>query len=131
MQGCSPLDVLSDILMDVPDIVFAYTHDGRYLFINTAAAEFLGANPIDVIGCHWRDLGYPAEVMEPLTQSVGSVAATGRPAYHRFRTSPMRGSRMLDMSLTPLWSEEGNVLAVLAIAHDISEFFPPDIDRLD
>ena len=125
MLECSPLDVLSDILMDVPDMVFAYTSDGRYLFVNTAAAEYLGANPIDVIGRHWEELGYPAEVMTPLTEKVAFVAATGRPAYHRFFSTALKDFRIFDMSLTPLWSEDGNVLAILAIAHDISEFFHP------
>jgi len=123
MQGWSPLDVLPDIFMNVPDLVFAYTHDGRYLFVNEAAAEFLNAEPMDVIGSHWHDLGYSAEVMLPLTMRVSSVASTGKPEHYRLTTTPEKGLRTLDMSLTPLWSDSGNVLAVLAIAHDISEFF--------
>lgn len=123
MRNWSPIDVLPDILMDVPDLVFAYTVDGRYLFINSAAAEFLNAKPMDVIGAHWRDLGYPSEVMVPLAQRVATVGNTGKAEHYRFTSSPLRGLRTFDMSLTPLWSEVGNVLAVLAIAHDISEFF--------
>ena len=111
--------------MDVPDLVIAYTSDGRYLFLNRAASEFLHANPIDVIGRHWSDLGYSAEVMEPLCGHVAEVANTGEAEHHRFTATSRLGSRTFDMSLTPLWSDEGNVLAVLAIAHDISEFFRP------
>ena len=123
MRNWSPIDVLPDILMDVPDLVFAYTRDGRYLFVNTAAAEFLGTDPGDVIGEHWRDLGYPSDVMLPLTRRVAAVASTGEAEHYRFVSSPSRGLRTFDMSLTPIWSEEGHVLAVLAIAHDLSEFF--------
>jgi PAS domain S-box-containing protein len=124
MQDCSPLDVLSLVLIDVPELVFAYTYDGRYLFVNKAAAEFMDVRPIDVIGRHWSDLGYAPEVMEPVTERLAAVAATGRAERKRFSASHRRGSRTFDMSLTPLWSDEGNELAVLAIAHDISEFFP-------
>ena len=72
MLGWSPIDVLPEILMDVPDLVFAYTCDGRYLFVNTAAATFLGVKAMDVIGMHWRELGFPAEVMQPLVAHVAS-----------------------------------------------------------
>jgi len=125
MRESSPLDVLNDVLIDVPDLVFAYTSDGRYLFLNQAAAEFLHARPIDLIGRHWSDLGYSAEVMEPLCGRIAAVASTGEAEHHRFTATSRRASRTFDMSLTPLWSDEGNVLAVLAIAHDISEFFRP------
>ena len=115
--------MLSDILNDVPDLVFAYGLDERYLFVNRRAGEFLGDDPLDVIGFHWRDLGYPAEVMERLMDRVAEVASSGTPIYYRLVTSAERGGRTLDMSLTPLRRDDGGVFAVLAIAHDVSEFF--------
>lgn len=124
MRECSPLDSLSDILMDVPDLVFVYSTDGRYLFVNTAAAEFLESDSLEVIGRDWRELGYPAEVMEPLLARVSEVARTHSPVHYRTTTSAARGSRTLDMSLTPLPCSHDAVMAVLAIAHDVSEFFP-------
>ncbi len=130
MLGWSPIDVLPEILMDVPDLVFAYTCDGRYLFVNAAAAAFLGVKAMDVIGMHWQDLGFPAEVMQPLVAHVASVASSGRPDYYRAFGSAEKGNRVFDMALTPLWSDEGNVLAVLAIAHDITEFFPDRLESL-
>lgn len=123
MRDCSPLDALSNILCDVPDLVFAYSLDGRYLFVNRAAAEFLDCDPLDVIGHTWRELGYPADIMEPLFDAVLGVAETRDPVHYRVVTSPIRGGRTLDIALTPLRSEDDEVLAVLAIAHDISEFF--------
>lgn len=123
MRDCSPIDTLSDILNDVPDLVFAYGLDERYLFVNRRAGEFLGADPLDVIGCHWQELGYPPEVMERLMEHVAQVAASGEPMHYRLTTSEQRGRRTLDMSLTPLRCEDGAVFAVLTIAHDVSEFF--------
>jgi PAS domain S-box-containing protein len=130
MRNWSPVDVLPEILMDVPELVFAYARDGRYLFINEAAAEFLNADPMSVVGSHWRDLGYSPDVMLPLTRRVEAVASTGSAEHYRFVSSPERGLRTFDMSLTPMWSEQGNVLGVLAIAHDISEFFALESSRL-
>ena len=127
-MDCSPLDTLSDILGEVPDPVFAYTADGRYLFINTAAAEFMDRAPLDVIGRHWQELGVPAGVMETLTAHVAAVASTGRSQHYRFEATALRDLRVFDVSLSPLWTETRKVLAVLAIFHDVSEYFKPALD---
>jgi len=121
MRECSPLDVLSNVLDDLPDMAFAFSADARHLYVNKAAGAFLGDDPLDVIGSHWRDMGYPAEVMEPIEALIVEVAETCTPARHRFTSSPERGARTFDMSLTPLWCDD-EMIAVLAIAHDISEF---------
>lgn len=125
LRDNSPIDVLPDILMDLPDPVFAFTTDLRYLFINTAAAEFLNALPIDVVGRRWQELGYSPAVMQPLSDKIESVVATGRPARYRLSGTALKDLREFDLSLTPLWSDEQRMLAVLVIAHDISEFSRP------
>lgn len=123
MPECSPIDMLSEILEDVPDLVFAFSREGRYLYVNKSGAEFLGVDPLDVIGYHWTELGFPEQVMGPLTESIAKVADTCRPDYYRLTPSPERGKKRLDISLTPLKCGQGEVFAVLLIAHDISEFF--------
>ena len=127
MRECSPLDTLSDIFADVLDPVFAYTADGRYLFINAAAAAFMERAPLDVVGRHWQDLGVPAEVMEPLAAKVAVVASTGRSVHYRFEATALRDLRVFDVSLSPLWTETRSVLAVLAIFHDVSEYCRPKL----
>jgi PAS domain S-box-containing protein len=127
VRECSPLDTLSEIFGDVLDPVFAYTADARYLFVNAAAAEFMDCAPLDVVGRHWQELGAPAEVMEPLTAKVAVVASTGRSQHHRFEATALRDLRVFDVSLSPLWTEARSVLAVLAIFHDVSEYFRPKL----
>jgi PAS domain S-box-containing protein len=124
---CTPLDTLSEIFADVLDPVFAYTADGRYLYVNTAAAAFMDCPALDAVGRHWEDLGVPAEVMEPLAAKVATVASTGRSQHYRFEATALRDLRVFDVSLAPLWSEKRSVLAVLAIFHDVSEYFRPTL----
>lgn len=123
MNPCNPLDSIADILDEVPDLVFVYSPDGRYLYVNRAASVFLGQDAVEVIGMHWKDLGYPEQVMAPLFSRVLEVAENGVPVYHRVRTSPERGERTLDLSLTPVRCSNDRIFAVLAVAHDVSEFF--------
>ena len=122
MRDYSPIDSVSEVLNDVPEMVFVFSLNGRYLFVNRRAAEFLGSDALDVIGNHWRDLGYPEEVMEPLLSRVEAVGSTGRHDRYRFTTTPQRGSLVLDVSLTPLCGDDESVYAVLMIAHDVTEF---------
>jgi PAS domain S-box-containing protein len=128
VRDFTPLDTLSEIFADALDPVFAYTADGRYLFVNAAAAAFMDCAPLDVVGRHWQELRVPAEVMEPLAEKVAMVASTGRPQRYRFEATALRDLRVFDVSLSPLWSEERSVLAVLAIFHDVSEYFRRKLD---
>ena len=127
MRDCTPLDTLSQMLGDVLDPVFAYTADGRYLFINAAAGAFMQQAPLDVVGRHWEELGIPAEVMEPLAAKVAVVASTGRALRYRFEATALRDLRVFDVLLSPLWTETRSVLAVLAIFHDVSEYVRPTL----
>ena len=124
---CSPLDTLPDILGDVIDPVFAYTADGRYLFINAAAAAFMQRTSLEVVGRHWEELGVPAEVMEPLSNQVAVVASTGRPQHYRFEATALRDLRVFDVALSPLRSEQRSVLAVLAIFHEVTDYVRPPL----
>jgi PAS domain S-box-containing protein len=121
MRPVGPLDTLEDVLGEVPDLVFAFGEDGRYLFINNAASGFLGSSPMDVIGQHWRDLGYSGQVMVPLLEAVRDVFETGVSDFYHTMTSPERGSKSLDISLTPLKSED-EIVAVLAICRDVTRY---------
>lgn len=118
MDAANPVDALSDILMEVPDLVTAFSVDGRYLFANEAAARFLESDPLSVIGCHWKDLGFPGEFMEPLMGRIGQVFESGKPQYFRTRTSEWRGNRPIDISLTPMRCSETGIVGVLIIARD-------------
>ncbi|MBC7266566.1 MAG: PAS domain-containing protein [Coriobacteriia bacterium] len=122
MRDYSPIDAVAEVLSDVPELVFVFTPDGRYLYVNNAAAGFLGDDPVDVIGRHWQELAYPAEVMEPLQAWIERAAADKRAYRHIHRSSPQRGSRWFDISLTPLCCEDGGVYGVLLIAHDVTEY---------
>ncbi len=116
------LDALSEGLIDVPDLVFAFTPGGKYLFANTAAAKWLGFERDELIGYHWRELGFPERVMEPFMAKVAEVAQTDEPQWHQMVGSERVGNAVLDVSLTPLHTNDGGVMAVLVILRDVTEY---------
>lgn len=125
MEICSPLDCMSEVLQDVPDLAFAFHPDGRYLYANKAGASYLQHEPEDVIGFHWRELGLQSPVMEELMSHVTNVFETAQPEQFVLHGSERFGSRVFDMSMTPLHCERSEVVCVLAIAHDVTEYLRP------
>lgn len=128
MNPSDVIDALATGLNDVPDHVFAFTLEGRYLFVNLAAAEWLGHTQDEVIGYHWRELGFDPAVLEPLTAKIGEVAETGVAQWHDLYGSAKRGRPLLNISLTPLRCESGGVMGVLVIKRDVTRYAQADWD---
>lgn len=122
MNANDVIDALSEGLLDVPDLVFAFTPGGKYLFVNNAAANWLGFERGDLIGYHWSELGFPESVMAPFTEKIAEIAATNTPQWFQLQGSPERGSRIFDISLTPLHTLDGGVMAVLVISRDVTDY---------
>lgn len=122
MKPYDVIDALSEGLLDVPDLVFAFTAAGKYLFVNNAAATWLGFERDALIGYHWSELGFPESVMAPFTAKIAEVAATDTPQWFQLQGSPERGDRVFDISLTPLHTLDGGVMAVLVISRDVTDY---------
>jgi len=125
MKANDIIDALAEGLLDVPDMVFVFTATGKYLFANNAAAQWLGVERNDLIGYHWSELGFPAEVMGPFTDKISEVAARDQSDWFQMTGSAERGSRAFDISLTPLHTHDGGVMAVLVITRDVTRYLKP------
>lgn len=74
------LDALTDLLTDVPHVMFcAKDADGRYLAVNQAFADRAGrATPADIVGLVAGDL-FPAELADSYARQDARLLATGQP----------------------------------------------------
>ena len=122
MDICSPVDCLEEVLNDIPDLAFAYNFDGCYLYANKAGAQFLGFEPNDLIGRHWKELDLSPEIMEHIVSRVQEVFQTGKTLCFTLNGLPRYGSRVWDISLTPLRCTRDDIVCVLSIAHDITKY---------
>lgn len=67
------------ILSSSEDQVHVFDRALRWTYANPAAPAALGVRREDLLGRTWRDLGLPAEAMEPLEARVRTVFRTGEP----------------------------------------------------
>ncbi|MCU1396039.1 MAG: putative AraC family transcriptional regulator [Ilumatobacteraceae bacterium] len=74
------LDALSDLLTDVPHVMFCVKdREGRYLAVNQAFADRAGrATPAEIVGLTAADL-FPAELAESYARQDARLWDTGQP----------------------------------------------------
>ena len=83
---------LSAILSAAVDHIYLIDREGRYRYVSVGAARGLGCNPGDMIGKRLRELGLPAEVMEPFDAQREQVFTTGEALLHEGSFRPAGGA---------------------------------------
>src|ERR1700759_843413 len=68
--------VLRAIVEGTSDAVFAKDADGRYVFVNSACASFLGKGVAEILGRRDQDI-YPPEIAARFTQDDAEVLRAG------------------------------------------------------
>ncbi len=113
--------LLESVLLNTSDQVYLKDLEGRYVFVNPAAAEAMQRPAADIIGHTDADL-YPPELAEPLLREDRQVIETGKPlSYGRSMTLHDR----LRYNLTTKVAHrdaDGRVIGVLGIGRDITDY---------
>ena len=102
-----------------PDVIFAYDREGRYLYMNRAGPKALGRRRADLMGKKLTEL-FPQEKAKVLLEDILHVFRENRvvrveqiiPAYDEYR--------YFSTTLSPIHNDEGQVVLVMGIAHDIT-----------
>ena len=117
------LQPLLDALADTSVAFACYDRDRRYLTISQALADLNGFPPHAHLGLR------PSEVLGPelggqIEAAAARVLADGKPyrePEQRLRHGDWPGVRYLDSSWTAVRGPDGEVLAVLAVVHDVTD----------
>lgn len=116
--------LLERVLAGTSDPIYVFDRAGRYRFASDAAGRALGLEPEAMVGRTWRELGFPAEAMEPFDRLRESVFATGRPARGETEFPLADGIHHYQYTIEPVFEdgeEAGEVAAVVVTAPDITE----------
>ena len=102
------------------EAIFVQDYDGRYLYANQACANLFGKKPADILGKKVADLFAPVEAKDLLRNirrvfHENNIAGTERSIVVDGRV------RYLATTLAPVHNEEGDVISVVGVAHDITE----------
>lgn len=103
------------------DLIFKVDLEGNFLFLNNTVRKLFGRSPESFIGSSLIDLLEESEV-DRIQKDFG-ILSKGKHidnAVYRIKI-PSNTSEPFQISASPLLNSEGNVIAILGIARNISE----------
>lgn len=105
------------------DMHFVLNRGWRVLFVSAMFARVIGAEPEDLVGRHWRDIGIPLYVIEPLETAAKPVFVTGEVvrATVIFDFLPDSHNRHYAVTFSPLHDTDGSCRALHFVAKEITE----------
>lgn len=110
---------LEEILRRSSAAIFAKDLDGRYLLVNDAFLDMLGAGPAAVVGATagevWPDRASHFEARD------AQVLRTGRPETYEEHLESAGGTRTVLTTRFPLTDDDGRVSGVAGVATDITD----------
>jgi PAS domain S-box-containing protein len=94
----------------------------RILYLNDFIGRYLGLDPAECIGRHYRELGFSPSTVESRERAVAEVFRTGQP-LPREQEVIVDGNlpRTLKVRLVPEFDNDGRVVSVLALSRDITD----------
>jgi PAS domain S-box-containing protein len=128
MQAQEQANTLSAIFASSVDHIYVFDQEGRYCYVSNGGAEVLGLQTDDLIGKTWRDIGLPADLMEPVDAQREMVLATGRSLKSETNFVTDTGVRSYEYILTPL-SADQSTKSVVVISRDITERKQSETER--
>ena len=128
MQSQAQAKTLKAIFAASVDHIYVFDQEGRYSYVSDGGAQVLGFSPDALIGKTWRDIGLPAELMEPVDAQRKQVMSTGRSLKSETDFVTDDGVRSYEYILTPL-STDPSTQAVVVISRDMTERKQAEVER--
>ncbi|MGZ4928598.1 MAG: PAS domain S-box protein [Halobacteriota archaeon] len=112
---------LEGFLSASSDLIYVFDRKTRYIYVNRSGADALGFKPHQMVGKTIEELGLPAQTLKRMTALGDIVFATGRPVTDELHWVDPKGERDYEYVLTPIYSEQGVVEAVISTARDVTD----------
>ncbi len=104
-----------------PGMVYLVSADGVVRFVNRHAAEAFGIRETALVGRRLDEI-FPPDIADQHLASIRRVVERKTPIHHQIREEfPALGVRWIDVYLTPVRGEGGEVTAVLGNSFDITD----------
>ena len=114
------LDLLTTVVDNTEDAIYAQDVDGRYLLFNQAACQFMGKAVTQVLGNDDYAL-FPPEQADMLTMINRRIMSTGNPETHEGRFDTATGPHYFIVSKRPLRDRNDRIIGTFGIARDITD----------
>ena len=113
-------DLLTAIIESTGEAVFAKDLDGRYLLMNTFAADLLGQDAAAVLGRRDDEL-FPPERAREFRDGDRRIMETGGAVVLEDVHERLDGTRHMLVRKGPLRDRTGHIIGVIAVARDVTE----------
>ena len=120
-----PRGDLQIVLNSIPTSVFYTDRDHRFIQVNKAFCKSLGFPMEQIVGKTITELfpNLPAEQLSHFFEISNNVMSTGHSKRGFIETLPsVRGRRWIQNDRVPYRDEQGNIIGVICLAIDISDF---------
>lgn len=121
------LDLLTALVENSGDAIYAKDRQGRYLLFNTAACAAVGKPAKEVLGRDDRDI-FPADQARTLMDTDRHAMAAGKTETSEEALETTRGRRYFVATKGPLRDVAGNVVGLFGISRDITERKQAELD---
>ncbi|MDA1193513.1 MAG: PAS domain S-box protein, partial [Candidatus Poribacteria bacterium] len=124
------IELLRELLANAPVHFYLTNGEGQFRFANDAALDALGRTFEEFVGKGWEELGFPAELMEPIVRLREQVMMTRRAAHAETHFPTVDGDRFFNYLLFPVVSGDGEVYAVGSLVRDVTGWMHDSIAEL-
>jgi len=102
---------LQSIFDVIPDLIWLYDTEGKYLACNAVFERFIGKKEADIIGHTIFDNANNTPRQETADTNIDFLTFADKSHKGLFETTK-----------TPMYDDKGNVIGVLCLSHDITEY---------
>jgi PAS domain S-box-containing protein len=116
------VDFLEANLSAIPDFVYAFDRERRFVYANPATLGLFGLSRDEVIGRTFADLNYPADLASLLNGDIERIFASGETIEDEvFYRSPTGYAAYFSYLWAPVFGADGSIELVVGVSRDTSE----------
>jgi PAS domain S-box-containing protein len=106
----------------IPDLVYAFDQQGRFVYANPAVQALFRLSADEVLGRKFADLGYTGELTERLNAYVNQVLSDGVTVEDEvFYRSPTGSGAYFTFLWGPVRAEDGSIALVVGVSRDTTK----------
>ena len=114
--------LLEAMLGSIPDFVYAFDREHRFVYVNQAMQDLFGLKAADMLGRTFAELDYPVELARRLDAHLDAIFDTGRTIEDEvFFTNPAGVGAFFDFVWGPVLAEDGSVELVVGVSRDTTQ----------
>ncbi|HYF04139.1 MAG TPA: PAS domain S-box protein [Patescibacteria group bacterium] len=112
---------LDTILNVTPDLILMMSRNGKFLYMSLSAASFFKTSQENIAGKTWRELNFPAEIMERFDRERNWVCATATTFAGELILLKDSQQQYFEYIIHPIFSDMGNTESVVITMRDVTE----------